>query len=100
MWVVYVDRSNARRGVRCWFVFAFSSHSFFLTTFHPHLLLLSCSPLALAMSYLPSFTTLARLFSLVSVLSVSTLAGLLYTYQTKLIYPSGLPDGAPLKVWE
>lgn len=46
------------------------------------------------MSYFPSLTTLFRVFSLLSVISISSIAGLLYTYQTKLIYPSGLPPGA------
>ncbi|CAO1638473.1 unnamed protein product [Sympodiomycopsis kandeliae] len=46
------------------------------------------------MSYVPSLSTLFRLFTGISVISVSSLAGLLYTYQTKLIYPSNLPPGA------
>lgn len=46
------------------------------------------------MSYLPAFKTILQAVSFVSVLTVSSLAGLLYSYQTKLIYPSGLPSGA------
>lgn len=46
------------------------------------------------MGYLPSLTTLFRVLSLISVISISSIAGLLYTYQGKLIYPSGLPAGA------
>ena len=45
-------------------------------------------------SLLPTFTTLLRLFSLLSVLTISSLAGLLYTYQGKLIYPASLPPGS------
>lgn len=46
------------------------------------------------MSLLQSFSTLLRAFSLASVLTVSSLTGLLYSYQGKLIYPAALPSGA------
>lgn len=46
------------------------------------------------MSFIPSLATLTRSLGFLSVLTVSSVAGLLYTYQTKLIYPSNLPGGA------
>ncbi|CAO1616850.1 unnamed protein product [Parajaminaea phylloscopi] len=46
------------------------------------------------MAFLPSVSTILRGLSFISVLTVSSLAGLLYSYQGKLIYPSSLPSGA------
>ncbi|KAI3487836.1 hypothetical protein L1887_48211 [Cichorium endivia] len=46
------------------------------------------------MGYLPSFGSIARVVGGVLVVSLISTAGLLYRYQTSLIYPSSFPSGS------
>ncbi len=50
------------------------------------------------MGYLPSFGSIARVVGGVLVVSLISTAGLLYRYQTSLIYPSSFPSGSKAEV--
>ncbi|PWN48440.1 alpha/beta-hydrolase [Violaceomyces palustris] len=50
------------------------------------------------MGYLPTFTTILRVFSGVVLVGLVSTAGLLYRYQTSLIYPASFPPGSRTQV--
>ncbi|KAJ1035690.1 hypothetical protein NDA18_000467 [Ustilago nuda] len=50
------------------------------------------------MAFIPSFTSIVRIVGGVLVVSLISTAGLLYRYQTSLIYPSGFPTGSKTQV--